>query len=358
VTAVDRPVPPLPSATPEIPADFERQLVSALQPVRNWALAQCLYHLFDTGIYAALADVEPATVGNLSMRLGMDADRLDGFLTYLCNEGYLTRSPDGVARSAKGVALAPFEPWYTLLIGGYTHIFQQAGAKLIAGSGFADRDGSRVGVGSCGISRYDAIPLACRLLEKLPREARTVVDIGCGDGRYLIQLCQAEPDLVGVGVDPDPETVDLGRKLVAEHGLSGRIEMAQGRLGGQMQLPLPAAPDCFITAFVLQELLEQEGEPAVIDALRGLARRFPEAHLVVIEVDHQPDDPAAMSHGLGLAYYNPYYLIHRLTEQRLETTAYWDSLFVAAGFRVVARETTDPSVDSTGLELGYLLAPV
>jgi 2-ketoarginine methyltransferase len=39
----------------------------------------------------------------------------------------------------------------------------------------------------------------------------------------------------------------------------------------------------------------------------------------------------------------------------LETRAYWEKLFAEAGLSIVGFTTTDPHVDSTGLELGYLL---
>jgi 2-ketoarginine methyltransferase len=62
-----------------------------------------------------------------------------------------------------------------------------------------------------------------------------------------------------------------------------------------------------------------------------------------------------MRHGLSLAYYNAYYLWHPFTNQRLETVAFWEELFAECQLKIVAREYTDPRVDSTGLEVGYLL---
>jgi len=45
-----------------------------------------------------------------------------------------------------------------------------------------------------------------------------------------------------------------------------------------------------------------------------------------------------MAHPLALAYYNPYYLIHKVTEQRLEKVAFWEALFDEAGVRVCAMD--------------------
>ncbi|WZB72469.1 hypothetical protein WJ968_14835 [Achromobacter xylosoxidans] len=62
-----------------------------------------------------------------------------------------------------------------------------------------------------------------------------------------------------------------------------------------------------------------------------------------------------MEHGLAKAYYNPYYLIHEFTEQRLMTDAWWQSLYEEAGLKIVNHDYPDEAVDSTRLEIGYLL---
>ena len=340
-----------------IASDFEHRLIDALQPVRQWALASCIYHLFDTGLYDALADADGRTTDELTTALGMDPRKLRGFLAYLRNEGLVAELDGRFTLTASARDMAEFRPWYTLLVGGYAETFQQLGDKLGAGAGWATRDGSRVGTGSCGISQYDAIPLSRKLIAAIPTSVDTVVDLGCGDGQYLVRLCEQEPGLSAIGVDPDARTVELARELIAREGLRDRIDVRQGTATSF------AAEDdeltdrtCFIAAFVLQEVLEQQGEDGLRSTLVQLFDRAPEAHLVVVEVDHRPDDPQIMAHGLGLAYYNPYYLLHHLTEQRLETTAFWDRMFESAGLRVVDRAHADERVDSTRLEIGYLLA--
>src|SRR6185436_16906132 len=117
--------------------------------------------------------------------------------------------------------------------------------------------------------------------------------------------------------------------------------------------PSDFEPDFIVLGFVLHEILGQSGEEAVIGFLRQLITRYPAVHLVVIEVDQRMDDPEVMAGGLGLAYYNAYYLLHPFTDQRLETRAYWARIFERAGLEIAAEDGVDPEVDSTGLELGY-----
>jgi 2-ketoarginine methyltransferase len=154
----------------------------------------------------------------------------------------------------------------------------------------------------------------------------------------------------------DALSVDAGNAAARSLGLSDRVLIRFGRTATETpDLGDQVGPFCFLTAFVLQEILEQAGRSAVIQLLTSTFRRHPGASWIVIEVDHRPRDPGVMSHPLGLGYYNPYYLIHALTEQRLETLDFWYSLFSEAGLAVAAVERPDPSIDSLGLKVGFLL---
>ena len=80
--------------------------------------------------------------------------------------------------------------------------------------------------------------------------------------------------------------------------------------------------------------------------------------------DHEPAevvdrllwrDAQVMRHGLALAYYNPYFLLHSFTAQRLLPHAAWLEIFAEAGLQLLATEYASELVDSTRLEIGYLL---
>ncbi len=335
--------------------DFEHRLVEAIQPIRHMALALALHHLADTGIHDLLSERPGVSVREAAKLLNLDEERLLAYFRYLANEGYLVEEI-GWRLTAKGAELAPFLPWYTLLVGGYAGTFGQIGQTLRAGAPFATRDGAKVGAGSCGMSMYDALPLANGLLDRLPGGEHLVVDLGCGDAAFLVELCRMRPEIIGVGVDPDPRSVELARRRVADEGLADRITIRRGTAADALTLDLPSDGGlCFLTSFVLQEMLEQDGRDAVRDLIKEAFQRHPAAHWLVVEVDHQPDNRKIMAHGLGTAYYNPYFLLHALTEQRLIDRAGWESLFAEADAEVVAVDHPAIQVDSTELELGYLL---
>jgi 2-ketoarginine methyltransferase len=337
---------------------FVERLVDALQPVRSGFVASCVYTLMRTGLARSLLD-RPAGVAALARQHGMSPRRLEGLLLFLVNEGYVERTGDRYALSEKGEEVLEFEPWYTLLVGGYWATLAQLPDALGATAPYAGRDGAEVGRGSCGISDYDAIPLVLSLLRRVPGAPARLIDIGCGDGSFLLALLRELPDAHGICVDPCAESVEAARTAATKAGMAGRVEFvtatATGFAGDTARFP-GRPGDCYLASFALQEVLEQDGEAVLVDTLTALFERSPAAHMVVVEVEDHAARREAMRDGMALAYYNPYFLLHRITAQRLEARPYWDEVFRRSGLRRVASGTVDPAVDPTGFEFGYLLA--
>ncbi|EYF01039.1 2-ketoarginine methyltransferase [Chondromyces apiculatus] len=335
---------------------FEARLIDAIQPLRHYVLSINLYHLFETGLFASLSEkgsLSPAQIAELH---GMDASRLRVFLGYLRNEGYLKEVDGKFSLSDQGRRIEEFRPWYTMLVGGYNETYMQVGEKLKQGSGWASRNLEQVGTGSCGISRHDAIPLTRSLMAKVPGKCTRLLDMGCGNGRYLVDFCEALPEIQAAwGVEPSAESCREAAQMIARHGLQDRVHIVNASAGEFLRSGMGIEPDFVVLGFVLHEILGQEGAAGVRAFLTQMVARFPDLHLIIIEVDQQMDSARAMQHGLGIAYYNPYYLAHPFTQQCLETQPFWEGLFAECGLEVVAKEYTDPQVDSTGLEVGYLL---
>ncbi len=339
-----------------IPVVTEEHLALALQPIRGFVLAQALYHFMDQGIQAAIKTSNGLKICELAQSLKLNERRLFGFLQYLANEDFVElRDNESVWLTNKGHEIADFYPWYKLLVGGYAQTFQQLSITLKAGSPYATRDTSSVGIGSCGISQHDALPMTRRLLSRIKGEWHTVVDLGCGDGSYLVDLCRSIPGIRGLGFDSEAASVEVARRAAIEYGIDDRLEVRLSRTTTLPDLSAEIGPFCFITAFVFQGILEQSGRDAVLNMLSSTFDRYPDSHWIVIEVDHRPQDPSVMKNSLGLAYYNPYYLIHFFTEQRLAGVQFWEQLFRDAGLNVTAIEHPKSSYDSLGLKVGFLL---
>jgi 2-ketoarginine methyltransferase len=334
---------------------LEQRLVDALQPIRQYVVATAIHHLFESGIYDRLLETESDDAA-LAARFDFEPERLAALLQFLCNEGYLVRNASNAVRlSDRGRALREFRGWYTMLIGGYGGTFLSLGDALKRGSDSAGRRADLVGIGSCAISHYDAIPLTRRLMAQIPSGARRILDLGCGNARYLVEFCKLLPSIEAWGVEPDRAGYEAAAALVAQEGLTDRIHLTCAGAVEFFAQDLAFVPDLTVLGFVLHELLGQQGEAGVVAFLEQLVARYPDIHLIVIEVDAKMADPASMRHPLALAYYNGYFLFHPFTRQRLESIGFWEQLFERAGLELLARDTTDADVDSTGFEVGFLL---
>lgn len=345
------------SCVAPVDASFEQRLIDGIRPMSEFFLAAALHQLFDTGLYDELEPREQgATARGLAETLEMDEWRLTGFLLYLANEGVVVREDERFRLTPRGRHFGELKPWYTMMIGGYATTLAQIGQTLPKGAPSAGRDGRYVGLGSCEISRFDGMPITRSLIAAGDVDCREILDLGCGNGLYLVEFCRALTGMTAWGVEPDRGGFEEACGLVEAEGMSERVRLTHSSatdfLGSP---PADCNPDLIVFGYVLHEILAQDGEDAVVDLLQSVVDRFPQINVVVIEVANEIDNPRAMRHGLATNFWNPYFLVHYFTRQRLEKQAFWDELFERAGLSVAATVSTDPRADSTGLELGYLL---
>jgi len=342
------PTPPTPHG---LPRGAERRLIDAMEPFRGLALASALQALFATGIYDELerGDARPAA---LAEALRLDEERTAAVLQFLAVENVVALGPDGAAAlTARGRAYGEFRAWYAMMVGGYANVLATLAEGMAAGARAVPRRGEWVALGSAGVDVHSSLTLIRRLLVALPDPPRLILDVGCGSPRYLGAIC-AEFGCRGVGVEPDPAAFEAGRRLLERS--DARVRIVQGSAQDGVAA-LDVVPDVVLTAFVLHEVLGQSGEAGVRRYLRDVFVAAPDAHLLVIEPDLRQGDASIMGHGYARGFYNGYYLVHPFTGQRLAPRAHWEELFRSESLVVVAAGTTDPDIDSTGLELGWLL---
>jgi demethylmenaquinone methyltransferase/2-methoxy-6-polyprenyl-1,4-benzoquinol methylase len=67
------------------------------------------------------------------------------------------------------------------------------------------------------------------LVSRIPPDAHRVLDVATGTAAVAIELVRSDPGRTVVGVDQSPEMLAAGRERVERGGLSGRIELREGR---------------------------------------------------------------------------------------------------------------------------------
>lgn len=335
---------------------LEHELAESLIPIRHMFLAQVIHALFEAKVFEELKGNKTHSIDMLAEHADISPYRLEGLILYLKHEGLVDISDNQTPfLTEQGLALEMAEPWYQLLVGGYGKTLLNLPAMLKDRSLYGSRVGEFVGRGSCGISQFDALPMAKELISQIEETPECIVDIGCGDGSYLVDLCSSFPNVKAIGIEPDESSVVVAENLIMQNNLMSRAIIRKGDLETIADLHAIPSNTVFVVAFVLQEVLEQSGRDKIIEVLRRLKKRHSGGKIVVIEVDRADRDTTKMSSELGLGYYNPYFLIHRLTEQRLEPPSFWRELFSEAGWKVAQQVHPEPSYDSLELKIGYLL---
>jgi len=191
------------------------------------------------------------------------------------------------------------------------------------------RDPALIAAGSGKMEKALYYPLVVDMLNCARR--RHVLDLGCGDCGFLIELCKNNPLVRGYGLDLSPEALAIGQQEIARAGLKDRILVECQDLTATKQVPAGwthvDAATCF---FVLHEIL-YAGIEMLVGFLRSYQKIFPSAPLIVVEVIRSSLEETRKSSGMSAAYY----LQHDLTHQTLVGREEWLRYFKAAGFRNV-----------------------
>jgi SAM-dependent methyltransferase len=173
-------------------------------------------------------------------------------------------------------------------------------------------------------------------------DARSVLDLGCGTGGLILDLCRQYPRLRAIGLDIAPEAVRLGRDRTIELGLSDRVSFVVGDAFTPANWPAGAAGcDFFVAVGTIHEHF-RDGEAAVVDLLKRYAALLAEPGrktLLLAEPEMNVD-----------AGDSDFYLVHVLTAQGMpRRREEWFRVFAQAGLDC----TRVFSAPNTGFRFAY-----
>jgi SAM-dependent methyltransferase len=188
-------------------------------------------------------------------------------------------TPKGLA-ALSGASLG----WIRMIVSGYGNLMADAG-KLMSGEHVYGKTITRrpldVSLGSTMVSRsiLDEVPF--RIAER--NGCKTIADLGCGTGAFLINWAQRNPAYAGVGVDIAPEAIDAANGYARAAGVAERVKFVCAD-GGDMSKVQPACRDVdMIYSFALEHELLARGDQFVIDHLDHLGELFPGKRYLVGE---------------------------------------------------------------------------
>lgn len=260
-----------------------------------------------------------------------EAALLRASLNYLRQRG-LAEERDGVYRlSDHGKAVSKDMGYLVWLVGGYGGPLHRLGEMLGQGKRYGVdhvRDVHWLADGTAKLAAKDVVPDVMQVLADI--EFEQVLDIGCGNGRFLLRVCE-QFGVRGVGVDLSPDACADAVAAVAASGLSDRVEIFECDAGALDRMPSLPDTDLVVTFFLLHEILAG-GRDALVGWLRDLSDRLPPgAYLLAGEVQPPADD------GSGTEMFTPEFtFVHALMRQRLFRSDDWREALIDGGFDVRA----------------------
>ena len=191
----------------------------------------------ELGVWEALTRNPGLASGELAERLGTDPYYTD----VLCRTGFSFGLLD---REGDGWRMAPH---FDQILGNPESSFYLACAPrvhMVLGDDYRDYPGHFRAGTTRSYQQHDErfMREVAEALKTLPRifldlvlpnlpglEARLaggarVLDVGCGGGWAVVQLAERFPETTCVGIDLEPYSVELAKRLIAERGLTGRCE--------------------------------------------------------------------------------------------------------------------------------------
>lgn len=179
-------------------------------------------------------------------------------------------------------------------------------------------------LGAADVMRRQTLPPLTRFLRKNPGPQR-ILDVACGTGRLLYQMCLAHPNHAYTGLDLSPFYLERARELLGDKPVSFVNGNAEG-------MPFEdGSYDCITSVFLFHEL-PLRARRNVLTEMRRVLRRY---GLLVIEDAAQLDDSPGLRvflENFGRDMNEPFFLDY--SKESLEP------LIEAAGFKV---ESTTPA---------------
>lgn len=259
---------------------------------------------------------------------GDNAKLLTASLRYLANRGLIQEEGGVFTLTGYGADVSRDVGYLVWLVGGYGEPLRRVDAFLGGTKRYGTdypRDGRWVADGSAVIGKTDVVPDAMDLLGR--HEFHTVLDLGCGNARFLSNVCKRFGSK-GIGVDLSPAACVEAGKVIAELGMEDQVRVEVGDAGELDKVPGLEEVDLVVAFFLLHEILAS-GRDVLVDYLKNMSKQLPPgASFLIAEVE--PPTGA-----VSPEYFTPEFTyIHAIMRQFLYTAEDWTSALAEGGFAI------------------------
>jgi SAM-dependent methyltransferase len=235
----------------------------------EWRRGFNAMHLIDIGVrlglFKAFVDTKSATPGEVAAALGLHAPYVETWCTTAYSFGLLEGDEDRTFRLGAFIEEVLANPRHPRYLGGYVRLGTEFATEdhrycldafrtgaTVAFQGRSDVFAEVVAEGTAGLQ----VLTARKLLPELPglqatlEAGGTLLEVGCGTGRHLLQLTKAFPAARCIGVEIDPTGMKAARQAIEKAGVADRVDLLEGDVG-------TAIPEETMDAVVMIEVLHE-----------------------------------------------------------------------------------------------------
>lgn len=242
---------------------------SQVAKIFEWRRGFNAMHLIDIGvrlgIFKALADAPEIAPEAIAERLELHAPYVRTWCTTAFSFGLLEEGEGDTFRLAPFIDEILANKGHPRYLGGYVRLGTEFATEdhrycleafrtgsTVPFQGRSEAFAESVAEGTAGLQVLSArklLPALPGLKERLDRGG-SLLEVGCGTGRHLLQLTKAFPEARCVGVDIDPTGMTAARQAIAEAGVAERVTLVEGDVA-------TSVPESSVDAVVMIEVLHE-----------------------------------------------------------------------------------------------------
>lgn len=276
-------------------------------------------------------------------------EMISALFRYLHSIGLLTRGTTGeYALTAEGRTCVGRNGAFSLLMS-YAEYFQELPTVLAGGTTKPSVNRRRNVHGSGQLHSKKFFPAAFDLFSSSAPAA--IIDIGCGDGRFLALARDRWPGLTAFGVDLSETAVEETKRRLGPMPDSGLVAVAAN--GYEVATWSQATPESIRRSpglvismwFVGHEF--SEGSPEKMVAFfSAVYANFPQAQVVLGEINNIPVKILAEDHDLSIM--PEFLLFHELSGQGVLSWEMWLAILANIPYALIAERRFDEVRSSSG----------
>jgi ubiquinone/menaquinone biosynthesis C-methylase UbiE len=235
----------------------------------EWRRGFNAMHLIDIGVrlglFKAFADTPGAKPEQVAAALGLHAPYVETWCTTAYSFGLLEAEEDRTFRLGPFIEEVLANSGHPRYLGGYVRLGTEFATEdhrycldgfrsgaTVPFQGRSEAFAEAVAEGTFGLQ----VLSARKLLPDLPGlktkldAGGTLLEVGCGTGRHLLQMAKAFPQARCVGVDIDPTGMKAAREAIEKAGVADRVDLVEGDVG-------TAVPEGAVDGVVMIEVLHE-----------------------------------------------------------------------------------------------------